>query len=160
MQSTTSGATSKTSTLKSLLVYKWCAMYGMWRNRKSVSTSLVQFPSVSEPQIFQVLQTAHPFFFLCILVGGDISDSSGGICYHCRFSVPFCVSCLLVLICCEHYLNFMMSKLPCLMEDVPLETRRRIFLQHDSVLPYFSYKYDVLEKFTKIEWFIIAQYLG
>jgi hypothetical protein len=62
LQSTTSAATSKTSTLKSLLIYKWCAMYGVWRNRKSVSTSLDQFPSVSEPQIFQVLQTEHPFF--------------------------------------------------------------------------------------------------
>lgn len=38
----------------------------------------------------------------------------------------------------ENYLNFLRNNLPVLLEDVPLETRRTMFLQHDGCPAHFA----------------------
>jgi hypothetical protein len=38
----------------------------------------------------------------------------------------------------SNYLNFLKNELPLLMEDVSLETKRGIFLQHDEAPPHFD----------------------
>jgi hypothetical protein len=38
------------------------------------------------------------------------------------------------------YLNILTNELPLLMEDVPLETKREIFFQHDGATPRFDHQ--------------------
>lgn len=37
-----------------------------------------------------------------------------------------------------NYLNFLREELPVLVEDIPLETRREMWFQHDSCLALYS----------------------